>query len=37
MLDKEKIQAAGATDFLAKPFTQESLLAMVNNYLEKAC
>lgn len=34
MLDQEKIEAIGAKDFLAKPFTQESLLAIVDKYLQ---
>ncbi|MBL1211181.1 response regulator [Geminocystis sp. GBBB08] len=34
MLDKEKVEAIGAKDFLAKPFTQESLLNIVNKYLQ---
>jgi twitching motility two-component system response regulator PilG len=34
MLDEEKVRASGATDFLAKPFTRESLLAKVEKYLE---
>ncbi|BAQ59895.1 two-component response regulator [Geminocystis sp. NIES-3708] len=34
MLDQEKIEAIGAKDFLAKPFTQQSLLAIVDKYLQ---
>ena len=33
MLSHEKILAAGATDYLAKPFTQKSLLAIVEKHL----
>ncbi len=33
MLTRENIQAAGATDYLAKPFTKEVLKTMINKYL----
>jgi two-component system, chemotaxis family, response regulator PixG len=33
MLDKEKARAAGATDYLTKPFTREELLALVEKHL----
>ncbi|MDJ0658601.1 MAG: diguanylate cyclase [Crocosphaera sp.] len=35
MLTPENIQEAGATDYLAKPFTKEALQSMVNQYLSK--
>jgi twitching motility two-component system response regulator PilG len=34
LLELAKLRAAGITDFLAKPFTKEGLLAMVEKYLE---
>ncbi len=34
MLTPENMKAAGATDCLAKPFTKEMLLTMINKYLE---
>jgi two-component system, chemotaxis family, response regulator PixG len=33
VLDKEKAKAAGATDYLTKPFSQAELLALVDQYL----
>jgi two-component system, chemotaxis family, response regulator PixG len=33
MLDKEKAKAAGATDYLTKPFTREELLNLVEQHL----
>lgn len=33
MLDRAKAQAAGATDYLTKPFSREDLLAIVDTYL----
>lgn len=33
MLEKETIQTTGVSDYLAKPFTKESLLAMVEKHL----
>jgi two-component system, chemotaxis family, response regulator PixG len=34
MLDKEKAKAAGATDYLTKPFSKAELLAMVEEHLQ---
>lgn len=34
VLNPETLQASGATDYLAKPFTSESLQAMVKKYLK---
>ena len=33
IIDKARAKIAGATDYLTKPFTRDSLLAMVERYM----
>jgi twitching motility two-component system response regulator PilG len=33
-IEKEELERSGITDYLAKPFSQEQLLSVVNKYLQ---